>query len=75
MEYANPIHEAKPISLFEIPQYPNTQKIESKKAAKTSYRKKKSRSYTAKEPLKNVANGSWRPGDQKQKNLRLVEDA
>lgn len=63
------------ISLFEVPRRLSLQKVESKKVAKANYDTKGGRRYTAKESLKNVANGSWHPKKQRKSSLRLVKDA
>lgn len=61
------------ISLFEVPRHLNTMKVESKKPTKAKYDKKSEKRFTAKEPLKNVVNGSWTPAEQRESNLTLVQ--
>jgi plasmid maintenance system antidote protein VapI len=59
------------ISLFEVPRQSSKIEVETKKAVKANYDKKGKRQYTAKEPLKNVVDGSWKP-EQRQSKLTLV---
>lgn len=60
------------ISLIEIPR-PRAQNIvKSTRGKDVTYTNKSRQTFTKSEPLKDVANGSWNPKEERQSNLELV---